>query len=418
MSVAIRCPNPKCTWLSTLPERESGWSIECPRCHAQFRIEPAHGRNAWPRLDSTEDSLRGDSETVTHRAAYLDSTVPGYAVGVSEIEPGVTDRLGRFQLRTRLGSGSFGTVYLAFDPHLERLVALKVPRAGTLKNREDRERFLHEARAAGRLTHPRIVPIYEAGYEAGHTYIASAYIEGITLREALADEKYVSNQYRRTARMIRDLAEALAYAHRLGIVHRDLKPGNIVIDGKGRPNLLDFGLAARSEEGTWEESGVVAGTPRYMAPEQARGKEIRSASDQFSLGLIFYELLTGIPAYSGQRDEIVAAAREAVIRPCRLIVPEIPRQLDSVCMRMLSREPSRRYEDLGVVADELQAWLKKHGRVPTVSALSNRLARIKLPAGRSVRQLLAVVVAIAGLVGLAWLTWSVCQSLFETPRSG
>jgi serine/threonine protein kinase len=155
-------------------------------------------------------------------------------------------RIGRFELRRRLGAGAFGEVYCAFDPHLDREVALKVARPGTLTTPDRVQRFLREARAAANLRHPHIVPLFETGQDGDHHFTASAFIPGGTLEKELAAAQGPL-AFRRTADLIRKLAEALGYAHRQGIIHRDVKPANILLDERGDPLVADFGLAARAE---------------------------------------------------------------------------------------------------------------------------------------------------------------------------
>jgi serine/threonine protein kinase len=190
--------------------------------------------------------------------------------------------VGRFVVRARLGEGAFGEVFRAFDPRLDREVALKVARPGTLTTPERARRFLREARAAANLRHPNIVPLFETGQEEARYYIAEAFIPGGTLEAEMARGKGPL-PFDRAVALVRALAEALAYAHRQGIVHRDVKPANVLLDEKGEPLLADFGLAARAEgDEKLTHEGAVLGTPAYMSPEQAAGRsaDVSPASDQ------------------------------------------------------------------------------------------------------------------------------------------
>jgi serine/threonine protein kinase len=208
-------------------------------------------------------------------------------------------RVGRFQVRQRLGAGAFGTVYRAYDPQLDREVAVKVPNSGVLADPRRVERFLREAKAAAQLRHPHIVPVFDAGRDGDTLYIASAFIHGRPLSETTEER---GTDFPRAAKLVRELAEALAYAHEQGIVHRDVKPDNILVDDQDRVHLMDFGLAARQDEtARLTNDGAVMGTPSYMAPEQAVGNtaEAGPAADQYAAGVVLYELLTGKVPFEG-----------------------------------------------------------------------------------------------------------------------
>ena len=205
--------------------------------------------------------------------------------------------LGRFQLRERLGDGGFGQVFLAFDPRLDRDVALKVLKQPD-PNERMMERFFREARAAARLDHPNIVAVHDAGFNDGRCWVAFHFVSGRPLN-------WYRDQHRldppTAARILRDLANAVDHAHRQGVLHRDIKPANVLIDDHGRPRLIDFGLARRSDlDSSLTLDGTVVGTPAYMSPEQALGfsSQVDERSDVFSLGVIFFEVLSGERPYS------------------------------------------------------------------------------------------------------------------------
>jgi serine/threonine protein kinase len=268
------------------------------------------------------------------------------------------ESLGRFRIVEMLGEGHHATVYRAYDPVLERDVALKVPRQGVIKTAKGLERFLGEARALARLRHPQIVPVYEAGCAGDRHFIAMALIEGCSLAQRLAE---CTLELQRAAEIVAELAEALSYAHSHGVVHRDVKPANIRLDAQGVVYLMDFGIAYRPDSGEIPlPAGMILGTPAYVAPEQAQGgqTDVLPASDQYSLGAVLYELLSGKPPFCGPPSYVIFHTIHREPLPLHTVVPTVPRALASICQKAMAKRPDRRYADCEAFAIDLRRWLR------------------------------------------------------------
>jgi eukaryotic-like serine/threonine-protein kinase len=346
--------------------------------------------------------------------------------------------LGRFQIRRELGRGGCGVVFLAYDPKLEREVALKVPRPEVILYPDLRARFAQEARAAASLDHPNLVPVYEAGEEGEICYIASAFCPGTTLNDWLKKQTEPL-AFDQAARLLATLAEALEHAHRRGILHRDLKPANIMLsprqaigdsmtahDAQGVhgkqtldfvPRIMDFGLAKLLEGepgitalGYQTQSGAIVGTPNYMAPEQASGQNngASPATDVYALGGILYELLTGQPPFRAENvvSTLMLVQTQEPLPPARLRFG-VPRDLETICLKCLHKDPGRRYVSARALADDLQRFLS---RQPILGRRVGPWGRTALWCRRN--QVLAATIAVA-LVAIATVAGTGIYQVFQ-----
>lgn len=327
----------------------------------------------------------------------------------SPTAPSILHYFGDYELLHEIARGGMGVVYKAKQVSLNRIVAVKMLLFGKLAGEDFVKRFRAEAEAAASLQHPNIVAIHEVGEHDGQHYFSMDYVEGSNLA-ALVLEKPLPA--RRAATYLKIVAEAIHYAHQRGVLHRDLKPSNILIDAHEQPRVTDFGLAKRlpnSATGTENLNltltGQVLGTPHYMPPEQADGKGVEAtpASDVYSLGAIFYHLLTGRPPFLAATLESALAQllhNEPV--PPRLLNASVPRNLETICLKCLSKEPSRRYASAGALAQELGRWLNGDPILARPAGLPERLwrwgQRRPVVAGLIVSLHLVLVLGFSGIL--------------------
>ena len=281
----------------------------------------------------------------------------GAELSASPILPaslGTLRLFGDYELLEEIARGGMGVVYRARQQALDREVAIKLLLHGALASGQDVDRFRAEAAAAASLKHPGIVSIHEVGECDGQHYFSMDLIAGRDLAVITRDGLLPARQ---AAEVVARVADAVQHAHDQGVLHRDLKPSNILMDGKGQPHVTDFGLARRLEEAvSLTQTGSLLGTPGYMSPEQVAGKsnKVDARSDVYGLGAVLYHVLTGHAPFNGESaaDILGQVAEREPIAPS-LLNPGIPRDLETICLKCLSKEPSRRYTDAKAVADDL-----------------------------------------------------------------
>jgi serine/threonine-protein kinase len=367
--------------------QESGGTPEeaCRSCPELLPLVRAR----WARLKVLERELEsmfpssdsGQGRTPTHVAGQQQPTIRGYEIyGV-------------------LGRGGVGVVYKALHLRLNRPVALKMLLAGGYARYEDVERFLHESEAVASLHHPNIVQVYDAGEVEGRPYFTMELVEGASLAHKLKGTPFPARQ---GAILVAIVAEAIQAAHQCGIVHRDLKPGNVLLTLQGAPKVTDFGLARRLEGGAGLTlTGAPLGTPSYMAPEQARGDSgaIGTATDVYAMGAILYELLTGRPPFRG--ETATATLRQVVfdepVSPGQLN-PAVPRDLQTICLKCLEKDPRRRYASAQSLADDLRRFERGEPILARPAGLLERTAKWarRRPAAAALLAAATLALACAG----------------------
>ena len=361
---------------------------------------------------SRMDELSGDeSNGATNPTLTAHSTIVG--------------EFGDYELLEEIGRGGQGVVFRARQKSLNRIVALKVISLGQWASKTHLMRFRREAEAAARLEHPGIVPIHEVGEREGSCYFSMQFIQGGQLDEAVRDKPMPGRQ---AAELMAKIARIAHYAHEHGILHRDIKPGNILVDAKGEPHLTDFGLARLLEsESTITRTIEVMGTPSYMAPEQAcpqrysvaggaagQTAELTSAIDVYGLGAVFYQLLTNHPPFAGGTTyETIRLLLNTDPRHPRLWNPKIDRDLSTICLKCLEKNPAQRYPSALALAEDLERWLRHE---PIQARHIGFATRVMKWVQRKPAIFALLMLSFALAVGLAGLIWKNDLAVHPLPK--
>jgi eukaryotic-like serine/threonine-protein kinase len=349
-----------------------------------------------PQLLAELRHVRAVEEQVA--ALFPDSEASAEPVRKAAPTPSELPQIPGYEIESVLGRGGMGVVYKGRHLRLNRPLAIKMLLAGACATTTERERFLREAEAAARLQHPNIVPVYDVGDQGGRLYFTMEIVDGGTLADQLAG---APQPHRKAAEWLATLSDAVRAAHECGIVHRDLKPSNVLLSADGTLKINDFGLARQMEQSAGLSlTGGPMGTPGYMSPEQARGEASARGPtvDIYALGAILYELLTGRPPF---RAESSSATLQQVISrepvpPSRLNA-SVPRDLETICLKCLQKEPDRRYASAADLRDDVQRFLRGEPIVARPVGLAERLFRWtrRNPAGA------ALLLTAAGLLSVA-----------------
>jgi serine/threonine-protein kinase len=273
------------------------------------------------------------------------------------VDPGTVHTLGRYEVICKLGQGATGVVYLMWDPTIRRNVALKVAKTETERYKES---FLSEAQSAGRLNHPNIVAVYDAGADDDFCYIAMEYIKGTTLETHCSPDNLLPPH--KALELILDVCKGLDYAHREGVIHRDIKPSNILLSVEGGAKITDFGVAQMTDR-TFTTN--IRGTPHYLSPEQIKDEIISFQSDIFSLGCVLYEVLSGQKAFPGENSYgVLYKITSTEPPPILSIRSDLPRVLDEITRRAIQKDPKERYQTCMELAYDLSVALRSMGNSP------------------------------------------------------
>ena len=305
---------------------------------------------------------------------------------------------GRYHVIEELGKGAMGVVYKAHDPRIDRVVALKVLRHDRVTSEDFVQRFLKEAKAVGRLSHPNIVTVYDIGQDHGTIYIAMEFLEGLPLNDVIKEKRLAREDIVNIGIQI---AEALDYAHQQGIIHRDIKPGNIIVPSTGQAKITDFGIARIEDPSAAQltQAGEILGTPSYMSPEQVMGKKLDGRSDLYSLGVILYELSTGARPFKGANLAAVfrAITQDTPADPSKAD-PSIPKRLSRLVLKSLCKTPEERFQTGKAMAQALQDCLQEGETEASIEEFEKKKQTRKLPLLLTLIVLISVITAVGVVI--------------------
>lgn len=394
-------------------------NTQCARCEAAMPAQTPEG--LCPKCLLAAGFLSDDSNSTTIQApAAAEAETQGGEIGAKPSPRHVENRVlvagskvkyfGDYEMLEKIAQGGMGVVYQARQVSLNRVVAVKMILSGQLASETDIKRFHQEAEAAANLQHPNIVAIHEVGEHEGRHYFSMDFVDGPSLATGAKSGPMPAID---AAALVKTLAEAIQYAHQRGILHRDLKPHNVLIDSRGVPRITDFGLAKRLEQDSGlTTEGSVMGSPSYMSPEQAAGRQDLTGptSDVYSLGAILYELLTGRPPFCGKTAmETVRQVIEHDPVPPSKLNAKVPADLETICLKCLEKRPEQRYSSARLMAEELERFLK-HEPILARPASAARKAGARMQRHPwIITALLAVVVL--GVSGLAFGFWDQSRHL-------
>src|SRR5436305_187853 len=378
----------------------------CRNCGAKVFSDAPEGLCTGCVLEAAIGVAVAGGDDPGRPASSMPATTPDDVAPASQKTARAAEMLGElgdYELLEEIGRGGQGVVFRARQKSLNRTVALKVISLGQWASKAHLKRFRREAEAAASLDHSGIVPIYEVGERDGSCYFSMKLVEGGQLDEVIKREPM---PIRRAIELIAKVARTVHYAHEHGILHRDIKPGNILLDAKGEPHLTDFGLARLVEsESSVTHTLDVLGTPSYMAPEQAVGNNtaVSSVTDVYGLGAVLYQLLTGQPPFAGGTTyQTIKLLLDTEPRQPRLLNPKIDRDLSTICLKCLEKDPKRRYSSALALAEDLERWLKHE---PVQGRRTGLFARAAKWVRRNPTSALLAASFIALIAAVGWDVW-------------
>lgn len=376
----------------------------CGKCGARFLGDAPQEYCSACLLETGLDFL--DEEEI-------DSNAEERPTSRTDVSARVTSEFGDYELLEEIGRGGQGVVYRARQKSLNRTVALKVIGLGHWASTPHLKRFRRDAEAAASLEHPQIVPIYEIGERDGSCYFSMKFVEGGQLDQVIKREPISPRQ---AAELLVTIARTVQFAHEHRILHRDIKPGNILLDRNGEPHLTDFGLARLTEqESTVTNSFDILGTPSYMSPEQAAGdtKELSATTDVYSLGAVFYQMLTGDPPFAGGTTyETIRMVLESEPRNPRARNPKVDLDLATICLKCLEKNPARRYPTALALAEDVERWLR---REPILARRSGLLTHGRKWLQRNPATAVSIASLAALIVALGVIAWK--TDIFRPPSA-